>query len=435
MKQLIILLLLPFISCSSTHEKEESAIAKTPQDKLRFEIEAGNLEGVKNAIAEGADPNFKYHYPETSLLLAAERGNLEIIQFLLDKKADIKIKGNGEYNQSILFYAARSGKKEVVQFFLNKGFKIDEIDNYKHCILPDIASSGNLEYFKELEKEPRLKKYLSQKESRLDILIGAVTSNNLDFVKYLLEDKYIYEQKEISISFADVKSIKTAEYLLSKGANINQADNTGYVCYTALHRSDLDLTKFLVERGAFVNPIACQGVGTPLEKLNIIHMKKNTDSPKYIYLKSKGAKETEELTEEDCDEAIRLSIERWSGDVVWYNIRGQLRFSKKKYLEAEQDFLKVIQKEKNDADSFFYLGYIEGDVKKNYKKAIEYYSKAIQLDSGILSAYNNRGIAYIKVNNKNAACSDYKKLKSLVDEGKADKDFKISNFLKEKCEN
>ena len=92
----------------------------------------------------------------------------------------------------------------------------------------------------------------------------------------------------------------------------------------------------------------------------------------------------------------------------YYNNRGNTYFNLKKYNKAIEDYSKAIDLNpdnpsyyNNRGDTYFNL--------KEYDKAIEDYSRAIDLNPDNASYYNNRGDAYFNLKKYNKAIEDYSK--------------------------
>ncbi|MEW6493027.1 MAG: ankyrin repeat domain-containing protein, partial [Cyanobacteriota bacterium] len=76
-------------------------------------IENQDLEGVKAALANGADANADNPAGITALMFAAMNGNLDIFNALLEAGADVNLdSGEGE---TALMYAAVGGHLEIAQ--------------------------------------------------------------------------------------------------------------------------------------------------------------------------------------------------------------------------------------------------------------------------------------------------------------------------------
>ena len=146
----------------------------------------------------------------------------------------------------------------------------------------------------------------------LDLLNVAVYTDNIQVVKLLLNQgvsvNRVNNFGNLSISWCI--SLEMAEYLVSKGININFVDKDGW---TPLHdysgrRSRLDIAKFIISRGAHIN--ARDNIGfTPL----MIALKSSPIS--YIqFLVKNGANVN--IRTHDKTTALHLAVLRGDVDIV-----------------------------------------------------------------------------------------------------------------------
>ncbi len=82
----------------------------------------GNLAKVKSALAAGVDVNSTTDYGATALFFACDRGNLEIVEVLLDNGADPNIKDTF-YKATPMTWAQSKGHKEIIIRLLKNGGK------------------------------------------------------------------------------------------------------------------------------------------------------------------------------------------------------------------------------------------------------------------------------------------------------------------------
>ena len=91
----------------------------------------GNIEAVKQQLAEGADVNVKDkdYRNETSLQYAAQEGHMKVAELLIANGADVnaKVFGNGE---TPLQYAVQEGHKEIVELLIANGADVNALSVY-----------------------------------------------------------------------------------------------------------------------------------------------------------------------------------------------------------------------------------------------------------------------------------------------------------------
>jgi len=90
-----------------------------------------------------------------------------------------------------------------------------------------------------------------------------------------------------------------------------------------------------------------------------------------------------------------------------YNNRGTIKYSIKDYTEAIADYNKVIEINPNDGLTYFNRGNAKSDL-KDYRGAIADYTKTIYIN-GFPKAYLTRGLAKIKIGQKDSGCLDLSK--------------------------
>lgn len=86
--------------------------------------------------------------------------------------------------------------------------------------------------------------------------------------------------------------------------------------------------------------------------------------------------------------------------------------TKKDFIGAIEDYDHSIKSGLNSS-GVYYNKAVAMDCTGKFKEAIKLYNKAIQIDKKLDRAYFARGIAYLKIGNKEAAIQDVKKSLSL----------------------
>jgi ankyrin repeat protein len=82
------------VGCGESQQPEPPT-AKAPDISIHEAVAEGNIEAVKQAIADGADVNAKGRWGSTPLHHTALGGHKEITELLIAKGADVNAKGDG----------------------------------------------------------------------------------------------------------------------------------------------------------------------------------------------------------------------------------------------------------------------------------------------------------------------------------------------------
>src|SRR4051812_16639521 len=86
-----------------------TASATDPKrDALWAAVRSGEVEAVKKAFADGADPKSHNEYGVTALWIAAGTGKLPVVELLVEKGADVNAR-DGVWYQTPLTSAVGSG--------------------------------------------------------------------------------------------------------------------------------------------------------------------------------------------------------------------------------------------------------------------------------------------------------------------------------------
>ena len=100
------------------------------EDSIHLAAMLGNIEAVKQHLADGADVDAKDEDGETSLQRAAKFGHKEIAELLISNGADVNAKSEG-YESTPLHHAAWAGyaHKEVTELLIAKGADVNAKNN------------------------------------------------------------------------------------------------------------------------------------------------------------------------------------------------------------------------------------------------------------------------------------------------------------------
>ncbi len=134
---------------------------------------------------------------------------------------------------------AERGYLDVVEFLLEKGVDIHALDD---------AALRSASYFGRLE----MVKYLLEKGANIhanddEALIWASTQGHLDVVKYLLEQGADMNANDDAAIKGAIKHLEIVKYLLDQGADINAAMKG------AIGNRHISVIKYLLDQGADIN--------------------------------------------------------------------------------------------------------------------------------------------------------------------------------------
>lgn len=110
----LLLSLLLFLSTASI------VFAQDLKEEFFAAARKGDAAAVKALLDKGVDVNTKFRYDATALSYAADRGHLEVVKLLLERKAGVNVKDTF-YGATPLIWAAQKGHAEVVRALLEHG--------------------------------------------------------------------------------------------------------------------------------------------------------------------------------------------------------------------------------------------------------------------------------------------------------------------------
>jgi ankyrin repeat protein len=140
--------ILPLILNAADTKEEEKTQPKyslNSNEDVFKNIVNGDIGGLKRALKNGGDPNGRVR-DLTPLMIAAGNGNVDIINVLLENKADLNAKGdNGKTSLTI---ALRRNNLQTAQLLIEKGADINTRDDKGVTPLMWASYEGRLETVK-----------------------------------------------------------------------------------------------------------------------------------------------------------------------------------------------------------------------------------------------------------------------------------------------
>ncbi|WP_289041139.1 ankyrin repeat domain-containing protein [uncultured Zobellia sp.] len=181
-------------------------------------IEANIKEGHSATVANGGG------FDATTYALLANNP-LSTIKYLVEHGNDVNKKTHD--SRTYIFWAAYKGNVEAMEYLIQKGAKLDVVDS--HGYYPSsFASAGG-------QTDPKI--------YELFIANGADLKNEKDH----------HGANILLVAASSAKDLKFTDYLISKGLDINTTDNDGNgIFYYAAKGGNIDVLKSLKERGVSI---------------------------------------------------------------------------------------------------------------------------------------------------------------------------------------
>lgn len=235
---------------------------------LHFASEKGNVTEVKRLLSS-IDVNAVNSYQETALDKAAEKGNIDVIDLLISKGADVKAKQ--KTGETALFAAATFGQDDAVKKLLQKGADIKQPDYLGTSPLHTAVSNSKKSTTKLLlqnQADIEQKDFFGQTALHI-----AAIEDQLDCLKVLLEFKpnidSLTKEHATPLHLAAQYGSKGAlETLLKNNAKVTSEDSHKKIVlhYAAMnHKSNVSQIITLLIKDYRANPNAQDDEGnTPL---------------------------------------------------------------------------------------------------------------------------------------------------------------------------
>jgi ankyrin repeat protein len=210
-----------------------------PNTPLFVAAQIGDITAVKEILDRGIAVDARNYRGWTSLILAVNAGQLEMVKFLIGRKADVNAKSTGDASRSVLCFAAEGNKSEIAKELLEYGALPNATCENGLTALYIAAAAGNREVAEVL------------------LSMGA----EIDQYGQKTVEGWLYTPL---MGAADGGHLELVELLLSKGAKLerrNNADTT--VLMGVAMRPYPDILKLLIDKGANINAVGPDGF-TPL---------------------------------------------------------------------------------------------------------------------------------------------------------------------------
>ena len=249
----------------------------------------GNVEVVEYLISKGARLDMEDSHGSTPIGFAANGGqtNTKVYDALIKGGADIK-KKNQEGASLLLSGIANDKDFTLTNYFISKGLSLKDTDAAGNTAFNYVAKTGNIELMKSL-----IQKGVKYNNNAMIMAAqgGRGSSNPIEVYQYLeslnLKPTYVNSNGENVLHAIARKPNQEAiiKYFLSRGVDVNQADqdgNTPFSIAASFNRDTATVALFL-SRAKNINQVNKKGISA-------LAMSVRNNSPEVVQLLvSKGA--------------------------------------------------------------------------------------------------------------------------------------------------
>jgi ankyrin repeat protein len=241
------------LDMSSNGGIDQADSSKT--NSLHWACLRGNVEVVQLLLGKGADVNARGGKYGSALQAASQEGHLEIAQLLLEKGADVNTQGG--YYGNALQAASHRRHLEIAQLLLEKGADVNTQGGDYGSALQAASQEGHLDIAQLLlEKGADVN---TQGGNYGSALQAASQEGHLEIAQLLLE-----KGADVNTQGGDYGNalqaasaeghLEIAQLLLEEGADVNtQGGDYGSALQAASAEGHLEIAQLLLGRGANIN--------------------------------------------------------------------------------------------------------------------------------------------------------------------------------------
>ncbi|QJT94912.1 ankyrin repeat domain-containing protein [Wolbachia endosymbiont of Diaphorina citri] len=256
----------------ATEEDVIEVLEKAQLDQgLLINARDGNLDKVKDLIAQGADLETKDNNGNTALHNACSNGHLKVVEYLIEKGASLKAKNKegktpldlavqkdyADIVQTIeqmqldlnekLLSAVKNGDLNKVEDLISQGTSLEVKDSNGNTLLHYASQNNHLRVVKYLiKKEASLKAKNKDGETPLDL---AVQKNYIDIIEFLKKTQLDLDKELLAVANSD--DLNRVKALVSQGASLEAKDNSDNTpLHNACNNGYVKVVEYLVEEGA-----------------------------------------------------------------------------------------------------------------------------------------------------------------------------------------
>ncbi len=221
--------------------------------------ENGYEEVVDRLIQKKANLNIQMNNQLSALYLAAQNGHTGVVKKLVQAHADVNV---AYQNTTPLMIAISNNKEEIAHFLIEAKTDINLLDGDKESALHRAATLGKLSLVSALiEAKANLN---GLNINKCTPLTKAIINNHIDVAKKLIKAN---ADPNISPSFytaAQKGLVELIPLLLESKADVNQYFGPTSTIYAAAESGQVEVVKELIKHKAFISVLATHNGATPL---------------------------------------------------------------------------------------------------------------------------------------------------------------------------
>jgi len=238
-------------------EKPDLLNAQNPpgQTPLWNAAESGNLEIAQALLQLGADPAIGDNEHTLPFHIAAKGGNIELFDLLLSKGFDINVKDDGGVTP--IFYAIEGRHPEMVKHVIKKGGSVKAKTNREWPVMLYAAIYGPIETVQILLDN---KADINAKNENGWVPLHTASSfGRTDIAKLLVEKGAVVDAETNDgltplMAAMNPNCYDVADFLISKGADVNHVTSFGNTALmNVATRGTVSIAELLLEHGVDIN--------------------------------------------------------------------------------------------------------------------------------------------------------------------------------------